>query len=95
MNSQIAGLLVASVVFGLMDITHSPACYAPRGNCGWLSDAIVAKCGGLYHSGRSESLDVETRSHAEQMKTKNPVAGVSATIELNSCKFDVDGNSFP
>jgi hypothetical protein len=27
----------------------------------------VAKCAGFYHFGRSESLDVETRSHADQM----------------------------
>jgi hypothetical protein len=32
---------------------------------------FVAKCGGLYRSGRSESLDVETRSHADQMNEQS------------------------
>jgi hypothetical protein len=71
MNSQTAGLLVASVVFGLMAIAVGAACDTPRGDCGWSFDAIVAKCGALYHLGRSESLDVETCSQADQMNEQS------------------------
>jgi hypothetical protein len=58
----------------------SAACDTARGDCGWSFDAIVAKCGGLYHSGRSESLDVETRSHADQMNEQAGDGGASATF---------------
>jgi len=45
----------------------------PRGTGGRSSDAVVAKCAGLHNFGRSESLDVETRSHADQMNESGPM----------------------
>ena len=68
MNSQTIGLRVASVVFGLMAIAQLVRLSdTPRGARGRSSDAVVAKCAGLHHFERSESLDVETCTHADQM----------------------------
>jgi hypothetical protein len=68
MNSQITGLRVASVVFGLMAIASiAAASDASRGARAGASDAVVAKRAGLHHFERSECLVVETRSHADQM----------------------------
>ena len=39
----------------------------PRGGRRRLSDAIVAKCAGLHHFGRTQSLAVETRRHVDQV----------------------------
>jgi len=39
----------------------------PRGGRRRLSDAIVAKCASLHHFGRTQSLAVETRRHADQV----------------------------
>ena len=68
MNSQIIGLRVACVVFGLIAIAQLVRLSdTPRGARGRSSDAVVAKCAGLHHFERSESLDVETCAHADQM----------------------------
>ena len=68
MNSQTIGLRVASVVFGLMAIAQLVRLSdTPRGARGRSSDAVVAKCAGLHHFERSESLDVETCAHADEM----------------------------
>ena len=39
----------------------------PRGARGRLSNAVVAKSAGFHLFERSESLDVETRAHADPM----------------------------
>ena len=39
----------------------------PRGGRGRLYDAIVAKCAGLHHFGRTQSLALETRWYADQV----------------------------
>ena len=80
MNSQITGLRVAKRC--IRSDGHraiGAASDTPRGAGGRSSDAVVAKCAGLHHFGRSESLDVETRSHADQMNesgTMRPNPGV-------------------
>jgi hypothetical protein len=67
MNSQITGLRVASVVFGLMAI-------AQLARLVMRPEVFVAghrmplwPSAGLHHFERFECLDVETRSHADQM----------------------------
>ncbi len=56
----------------------------PRGVRGRPSDAVVAKCAGLHHSGRSESVDVETRSHADHM---NEAGTMSPTFAMQPMAF--------
>jgi hypothetical protein len=67
MNSQITGLRVASVVFGLMAIAQLARLLIRPGGRGRLYDAIVAKCAGLHHFGRTQSLALETRWYADQV----------------------------
>ena len=68
MNSQITGLLVASVVFGLMAIAQlARLLIRPEVIVGGYAMPFVAKRCGLYRFGRSVSLVMETRSHADQI----------------------------
>jgi len=67
MNSQIAGLRVASVVFGLMAIAQLVRVVIRPEVLVGPSDAVMAKCAGFHFPGRSESLDVETHAPAHRV----------------------------
>ena len=67
MNSQITGLRVASVVFGLITIPQLVRLVVrPEVLVAGHANTIVAKCARHYHFWWSEYSDVESRSHLHQ-----------------------------